>query len=542
MPQAFPHVFVTPASIQAPGSLADAIRKVTRPVYCYHQNGRPAWCHDARLQTAGGPPEAGAYPLLALAPALHPADLGSAEFKNRRRLRFAYLSGAMAHGISSVELVAAAARAGMMGFFGAAGLSLPQLEHALDRLAETLGRAPYGVNLVYGADDQREQDTVNLFLHRGVRLISAAGYLKLTLPLIRFRLSGIHRRADGRVVCPNSIIAKTSRLEIAAQFLSPPPPKLTAQLASRKLITREAEALARFVPVADDLTAEADSGGHTDNRSALCLLPAMLALRDELTKRHAYPSSPCIGLGGGVGTPLAVCAAFALGAEYVLAGSIHQACLESGTSPVVRKMLAEASQTDTIMAPSANLFERGAKVQVLKQGVLFPQRAARLLELYRDHDSLEAIPQDIQKDLETQIFKMPLTDAWEATRRFFETQDPAQIVAAEKDPKRRMALVFRSYLGRSPKWAIAGEMSRKKDFQIWCGPSMGAFNEWTRGSFLALPENRDFQTVAMNLMLGACVAFRRQWLHSDKCPAPAFSDCYRPLTISEMNLLLDQET
>ena len=33
--------------------------------------------------------------------------------------------------------------------------------------------------------------------------------------------------------------------------------------------------------MAEDLTAEADSGGHTDNRPAITLLPTMLALRDR---------------------------------------------------------------------------------------------------------------------------------------------------------------------------------------------------------------------------------------------------------------------
>ena len=47
-----------------------------------------------------------------------------------------------------------------------------------------------------------------------------------------------------------------------------------------------------------------------------------------------------------------------------------------------------------------------------------------------------------------------------------------------------MALVFRWYLGLSSRWANAGEPTRKVDYQVWCGPAMGAFNEWTKGSFL----------------------------------------------------------
>jgi hypothetical protein len=71
-----------------------------------------------------------------------------------------------------------------------------------------------------------------------------------------------------------------------------------------------------------------------------------------------------------------------------------------------------------------------------------------------------------------------------------------------------MALVFRSYLGLSSRWANAGDTSRAMDFQIWCGPAMGAFNEWTRGTFLAAPEQRRAEVVALNLLYGAAKHLR----------------------------------
>ena len=49
-------------------------------------------------------------------------NLGDANFRADHGLRYAYLAGAMANGIASVEVVEAMARAGMLGFFGAAGL------------------------------------------------------------------------------------------------------------------------------------------------------------------------------------------------------------------------------------------------------------------------------------------------------------------------------------------------------------------------------------------------------------------------------------
>ena len=71
-----------------------------------------------------------------------------------------------------------------------------------------------------------------------------------------------------------------------------------------------------------------------------------------------------------------------------------------------------------------------------------------------------------------------------------------------------MALVFRWYLGLSSRWANAGDATRQMDYQVWCGPAMGAFNEWTKGSFLETPANRKVGTVALNLLYGAAVTTR----------------------------------
>ena len=482
------------------------------------------------------------YPLLAYAPPLHPENLGNADFIKRYKIRYPYVSGAMAHGISSVELVKAAGNAGMIGFFGAAGLSLSDLEQAILRLQTEAADISYGMNLVFSGTPEQEMAIVNLYLKHAVTLVSAAGYLRLTLPLLYYRLKGIHRDSDGNVVCPNKIIAKTSRLEIAKQFLSPPPANLIRQLLERALISEDEAALAGEIPVAQDLTAEADSGGHTDNRAAVALLPSMVDLRDNLYAHHQYAIMPCIGLGGGIATPKSMAAAFAMGADYVLAGSIHQACIESGTSDAARQMLANALQTDVIMAPSANMFERGIKVQVLKRGALFPQRAARLYDIYRTYDDMDLLPENIKQELENKIFQNSIESEWQMTQKFFATYDPAQLDAAADNPKRKMALVFRSYLGKSSKWAIAGDPARQKDYQIWCGPAMGAFNEWTKGSFLENPENRRFETVAMNLLFGACIAIRRQWivqgLASANLPLPPGIGRFVPMPLSEIDDIL----
>jgi PfaD family protein len=466
----------------------------------------------------------------AAVPALKPENLGDESFRRDHRLRYAYVAGAMANGIASTRLVAEMAGAGMLGFFGAAGLDLAKIEAAIDELARAVPGAPYGFNLIHSPNEPGlEAGVVDLYLRRGVRLVEASAYLRLTLPVVRYRVSGIRRDAEGRVVAPNRIIAKVSRVEVATQFFSPPPREFLDELVRAGEITAEQAALAARIPMAQDLTAEADSGGHTDNRPLVTLLPTLLALRDRLQGQFGYEQPLRVGAAGGLATPAGLAAAFAMGAAYVLTGTVNQACVESGSSDAVRRMLAQAEQADVAMAPAADMFEMGVRVQVLKRGTMFPMRAARLYDLYRAHAGLEALPEADKAFIEKQLLRSSLEDGWRGTRDYFLKRDPAQVERAERDPKHRMALVFRSYLGLSSRWANAGEPSRTMDYQVWCGPAMGAFNEWTRGTFLEKPENRRVVVVAQNLIYGAALQLRQQYLRAQGMQPPAGAAAVQPL-------------
>ncbi len=455
----------------------------------------------------------------AFIPACPAERLGDPSFCADHRLRYPYVAGGMANGIGSTDVVAAMAREGMLAFFGSAGLTVAEVEAAIDRIERSLGRSPsaptFGFNLIHSPQEPAlEAAVVDLYLRRGISLVEASAYLRLTLPLIRYRVAGIHRDADGRIVAPHRVIAKVSRVEVAERFFSPPPEKFLRELVSRGEISEEQARLAEAIPVAQDLTAEADSGGHTDNQPLVALLPTMLALAGEMMARHGYVEPLRVGAAGGIGAPAAAAAAFAMGAAYLLTGSINQACVEAGTSPTVKAMLAEARQADVAMAPAADMFEMGVRVQVLKRGTMFAPRATRLYDLYRAHDSLDALPADQRALLERDVFRAPLDEIWRRTRAFFAERDPAQVAKAEADPKRKMGLVFRWYLGLSSQWANAGEPTRKVDYQIWCGPAMGAFNQWVRGTFLESPEERRVAVLGLNLLWGAAVLQRVQMLRA----------------------------
>ena len=522
-----------------------AIADVAHPVYLVNKDDHLAASQDGTatigdVMLSNQSKKPSGFPLYAYAPPVRPENLGDSYFKESYHLRYAYIIGAMANGITSVEMVEEAGRGGMIGFFGAAGLSLDEIESAIVRLKETLPDSPFGFNLIHSPNDpELEAAVVDLYLKHSINLVSASAYLDLTLPLVYFRIKGIHRDSQGNIVCPNKIIAKVSRIEVAVKFFSPPPDKFITQLIERKMITPEEAALAESVPMACDLTAEADSGGHTDNRPAITLLPTMLALRDEMTDKYRYQNPICVGLAGGIATPQSAAAAFAMGAAYILTGSVNQSCVEAGTSDIVRQLLAETRQADVTMAPAADMFEAGVKVQVLKRGTMFPFRAAKLYDLYSAYDSLDSIPEKERDILEKDFFRSSFHQIWQQTKTFFSTMDPKQIIRAEKDPKHKMALVFRSYLGLSSNWANSGEPSRKIDYQIWCGPSMGAFNQWVKGSFLEKAENRKTVTVAMNLLVGACVLTRANLLKSQGIALGPDIGKFSPLELSEIKKLLE---
>ncbi|WP_337176322.1 PfaD family polyunsaturated fatty acid/polyketide biosynthesis protein [Paludisphaera sp.] len=477
-----------------------ALGEVARGVAANPGEGPP------RLLEPGSAPPAGA----AFIPPQPLELLGDASFRRLHGVRHAVVAGAMANGIASVELVEAMGRAGMLGFFGSAGLPVDAVERAVDRIQGGLGdKAPCGFNLIHSPSEPAiESAVVDLYLRRGVRLVEASAYLGLTPSVVRYRVSGIHRDERGRVVVPNRIVAKASRVEVASRFLAPPPEKILRELVAQGAISADQAAMAATIPMAEDLTAEADSGGHTDNQPLVVLLPTFLALRDRMAAEHGYDRPLRVGAAGGISTPWAAAGALAMGAAYLVTGSVNQACVEAGTSDAVRAMLAKAQQADVAMAPAADMFEMGVKVQVLKRGTMFAMRAAKLYEYYRAHDRIESIPEADRQALEKTIFRLPLSEVWEQTRAFFARRDPSQIARAEADPKIKMALVFRWYLGQASRWANVGEPSRAVDYQVWCGPAMAAFNDWTRGSFLEAPEARRAPDVALNILYNAAVLLR----------------------------------
>jgi trans-AT polyketide synthase/acyltransferase/oxidoreductase domain-containing protein len=321
--------------------------------------------------------------------------------------------------------------------------------------------------------------------------------MQITPALVRYRLKGLKTDQNGFVLVPNRILAKVSRPEIAEFFLSPAPQNIVLQLKSDGIITSEEAQLSTQVPMADDLIVEADSGGHTDQGNAYTLMPAMIKLRDGLMERYKYKKKIRVGAAGGIGTPEAAAAAFIMGADFLLTGSINQCTVEAGTSDCVKDLLQDINVQDTAYAPAGDMFELGAKIQVLKKGVFFPSRANKLYDLYKMHNSLNELDAQTKKQLQDKYFKKSFEEIFNDCKAFYQDYE---IDKAQLNPKYKMAMIFKWYFGLTTRLALTGDTERRVDWQIHTGSALGAFNQWVKGTELENWRARHVDKIAEKLI------------------------------------------
>lgn len=511
--------------ISAENGLRDALLNLETPIWAVQAPQEIQFASQGSFH----PSNNGGLPVLAYSAALPLTSMGDTSFCSDYGTRYALYCGAMANAISSVEMVITLGKAGLLGSFGAAGLSPARVEEAIQKIQAALPRGPYAFNLINSPFEPAIAERLAaLYIQHEVPVVEASAYLDITYPLAWYRASGLSRLPDGSLKIGHRVIGKLSRKEVAKRFMEPIPADLLAKLQQDGRITAEQAQLAARVPVADDITVEADSGGHTDNRPLVGLLPAILNLRDQIQSKNGYTQPIRVGAAGGISTPASALAAFMMGAAYVATGSVNQACLESGASEYTRRLLANADMADVIMAPAADMFEMGVRVQVLKRGTMFAVRALKLAEIYSDYNSIDEIPPLEREKLEKTIFKRALEDIWQDTVKFFQERDPRQIERAQQDPHQKMALIFRWYLGLSSRWSVMGDPERTMDYQIWCGPSMGAFNDWVRGTYLEDPANRHMVDVSLHILTGAAYLARLRSLTIQGLHLPAGLERYSP--------------
>jgi trans-AT polyketide synthase/acyltransferase/oxidoreductase domain-containing protein len=167
----------------------------------------------------------------------------------------------------------------------------------------------------------------------------------------------------------------------------------------------------------------------------------------------------------------------------------------------VKDLLQRINVQDTDYAPAGDMFEIGAKVQVLKKGTFFPARSNKLFILYNHYNSLTEIPENIQVQLQEKYFKKSFDAIWQETMDYYkDIGQQKEIDRAINNPKYKMALVFRWYFRHSSQLALTGNVKGQVDYQVHTGPALGAFNQWVKGTNLESWKARYVDKIAEKLM------------------------------------------
>lgn len=432
-------------------------------------------------------------------------NFGKMSFAERYHLAEPYGAGGMYKAVASTELVAAMTNAGYLAFFGTGGLSLEEIQTGIQSVKSAVGHNKiFGVNFLHNpVKPELEMAVARQCLENRVRVIEASAFMNITPALVWYRVSGLRPSSSGVAEPANHVIAKLSHPLLADVFLQPPPANLVAGLLQQGLISEDEAALSSQIPMASDITMEGDSGGHTDQKVLAIILPAVKSLRDRAHKQFGYLQPIHIGAAGGIGTPWAMAAALCLGAEYIITGSVNQCTLESGASEPMKEMLNEMTVYDTAYAPAGDLFELGSRIQVLSRGTLFPARARKLYELYKQYPSLDALPDQEIRNLETRIFKRPVDVVKQIALGHIKESRPGDLEDVLSNPKLIMSNTFKWYFYQSTKLAMEGNTEFKSDFQIQCGPALGAMNEWLAGTHYSHWQNRKVAEISALLISAA---------------------------------------
>src|SRR5437899_2480774 len=103
-------------------ALDAALADIGRPLTVGKADGAIITCDDLNQLPTGS----------LFVPACQLENSGDLGFCADHRMRYAYVAGAMANGIGSADIAEELGRAGMLAFFGAAGLGPATVEAAID--------------------------------------------------------------------------------------------------------------------------------------------------------------------------------------------------------------------------------------------------------------------------------------------------------------------------------------------------------------------------------------------------------------------------
>ena len=159
------------------------------------------------------------------------------------------------------------------------------------------------------------------------------------------------------------------------------------------------------------------------------------------------------------------------------------------------------------MAPAADMFEMGVKVQVLKRGTMFAMRAPKLYELYRTYPSWEAIPAAERVQVEKNALPRAVRRGLGRRPATFFAAPRPDAAAEGRDATRSTRWPWCSAGTWACRRAGPTPASRRGSSTTRCG----AARRWARSTSgrrarsWSSRRTARWSAVALNLLYGACV-------------------------------------
>ena len=155
--------------------------------------------------------------------------------------------------------------------------------------------------------------------------------------------------------------------------------------------------------------------------------------------------------------------------------------------------------------------------------LFFSGRGNKLYELYNRHNSLDEIDSQTRKQIEEKYFSRSFEDVWSETKSYYSRINP-EFDKLEPTPKQKMGLVFRWYFIHTTRLAMSGAEEDKVNYQVHCGPALGAFNQWVKGTALESWRNRHVSDIGERIMNGAAAVLTKRYAEMSLKDPPITTD------------------
>ncbi|MBL8298629.1 MAG: hypothetical protein JNN30_09820 [Rhodanobacteraceae bacterium] len=132
-----------------------------------------------------------------------------------------------------------------------------------------------------------------------------------------------------------------------------------------------------------------------------------------------------------------------------------------------------------------------------------PARANKLYELYQRFGSIEEVDERTRQQIQEKYFRRSFDDVWNETRSYCPRAAPQSLQEIERSPEPKMALIFKWNFVHTTRLAMQGVPNQQVDYQIHCGPALGAFKQWMKNTPLESWRNRYDADLGKRLMEGA---------------------------------------